>query len=42
VASGTDFVDAALAALVAAWPNLPAALRAGIMAMVKDASGAEE
>ena len=33
--------DANLAALVAAWPDLPEALRAGIMAMVKAASGKE-
>jgi hypothetical protein len=35
-------IDPSLASLINAWPNLPEALRAGIMAMVKDASGAEE
>ena len=31
--------DPDLAALVAAWPGLPEAIRAGIVAMVKAASG---
>jgi hypothetical protein len=33
------FSHSALAAVVAAWPELPEAIRAGIMAMVKAASG---
>jgi hypothetical protein len=32
--------DPDLAAVVEAWPTLPAAIRAGILAMVKAASGA--
>ena len=31
--------DADLAAVVAAWPNLPDAVKAGIVAMVKAAGG---
>ena len=31
-----------LAAVVAAWPELPEAIKAGIVAMVKAASGSEE
>ncbi len=31
-----------LAAIAAAWPELPEAIRAGILAMVKAASGSEE
>jgi hypothetical protein len=32
-------IDPALAALIEAWPTLPEALRAGILAMVRAASG---
>jgi hypothetical protein len=35
---GTEFPPD-LATVVAAWPNLPEAIRAGILAMVKAASG---
>jgi hypothetical protein len=31
--------DSDLAAVVAAWPGLPAAIRAGILALVKPAGG---
>jgi hypothetical protein len=34
--------DPDLTAVVAAWPDLPKAIRAGILAMVKAASGREE
>jgi hypothetical protein len=32
-------IDAALAALIDAWPTLPEAIRAGILAMVRAAGG---
>jgi hypothetical protein len=34
--------DPDLAAVVAAWPELPEAIKAGILAMVKAAAGSEE
>ena len=37
-----DTIDPGLAAVVAAWPELPEAIRAGIVAMVKAASGSEK
>jgi hypothetical protein len=43
LASASDVTDDPdLAAVVAAWPKLPEAIRAGILAMVKAASGSEE
>jgi hypothetical protein len=36
----TRNIDPDLAIVVAAWPELPEAIRAGIVAMVKAASGA--
>jgi hypothetical protein len=38
-ASEGGFHDPDLAALVAAWPSLPGAIRAGILAMVRAAGG---
>jgi hypothetical protein len=35
----TPTIDAALAAVIDAWPALPEAIRAGILAMVRAASG---
>jgi hypothetical protein len=35
-------LDPDLAAVVAAWPELPVAIRAGIVAMIKAASGEDD